>query len=103
MGRWNEVTVGDRFHDARTTAFGAPSRDVWIVDRVWFSLDDLQYAALKNQTFPDRKKTIAVAALADRSLYVPASVKNVRQRIADGLHERMHRFQRICRTAKFSG
>ena len=103
MDWWNNVAVGDRFHDARMTAFGAPSRDVWVVDRVWFSLDDLQYASLVNQTFPDRKKTIATAALADRNLYVPASVKNMRRRITDVLHHRMHRFQQFYRAAKFSG
>jgi hypothetical protein len=73
MSRYTEITPGQRFRDARVTAFGARSRAVWVVDRVWHHSDGIEYVHLVQEDNPGEVKMIARATLADRRLFGPAA------------------------------
>ena len=71
MNRKAGVEVGYRYIGTGLTPFGAPSRNIWVVDSIRRAIDGLLYADLINEKDPGRKKTISTAALGDRSLYRP--------------------------------
>jgi hypothetical protein len=70
-----DITLGQRFRDAGLTAFGTPSRTVWVVAGIWDESDGLVYVRLVNEGSPNRTKTLSRAALLDRRLYVRAEEK----------------------------
>lgn len=73
MRREAGVEPGQRFHDARVTAFGARLRTVWVVDRVWTHSDAIEYAQLVREDDRGYSKTISVSALGDRRNFIPVS------------------------------
>lgn len=70
MGSETGIAVGQRYREAGATAFGTPSRIVWMVDALWRESDGFVYARLVNETSPTRIKTLSLAAFADQRLYV---------------------------------
>ncbi len=65
------IAPGQRYRDAGVTAFGRPSRTVWIVDEFWRGSDGFAYVRLVNEMRPTRTKTLSLAAFTDHRLYVP--------------------------------
>jgi hypothetical protein len=70
MRRETGIEPGQRFQDARVTAFGARLRTVWIVDRMWTGSDAIEYALLVREDDRGYSKTISVSALNDRRNFI---------------------------------
>jgi len=64
------IAPGQRYRDAAMTAFGTPSRTVWVVDDLWQESDGLAYVRLVNEASPTRTKTLSLAVFANQRLYV---------------------------------
>jgi hypothetical protein len=64
------IEVGQRYRDARLTAFGMPSRTVWVVSRIWTDLDGLLHTQLVNDNDPGRRKTISTTTLVDNRQFI---------------------------------
>jgi hypothetical protein len=67
------IEVGQRYRDARITAFGARLRTIWVVDRVWQRSDGIEYVRLVQEDDRGRSKTIAASALSDRRNFIRVS------------------------------
>lgn len=65
-----KIDVGQRYREARRTAFGQPSQTVWTIQRVIEGCP-LPHVRLADERDPSRIKMISSAALADRAQYVP--------------------------------
>lgn len=98
MWRGVAIEVGQRFKDARITAFGAPLRTVWIVDRVWQGSDGIEYVRLTREDASRENKTISARALADRKLFV-ADMERIREQVLLGSIARRFRFFKTFSTS----
>lgn len=70
MNSGEEITLGQRYRQVGTAAFGAPIRIVWVVDALWREPNGLAYVRLINETRPTRVKTLSMVAFANPRLYV---------------------------------
>ena len=73
MGRREDIEIGQRYVANEPSVFGLPPRAIWLVAEVRRATDGVLYANLVNEKQTNRKKTIAVDALADPRLYHPAA------------------------------
>jgi hypothetical protein len=66
--------LGQRFYNARLSAFGIPLSITWIVQQSWIGGDGIQYVRLVKESDPTEKKTVAATVLGNRRHFVPAIV-----------------------------
>ena len=64
------VQVDDRF-----TKSGDPPGRVWVVIRLWTTIDGLPHARMKDEGRGSETRIISVSALVDRRFYSPAPPK----------------------------
>jgi hypothetical protein len=63
------VRSGDRF-----VKVGDPPTKVWVVSRVWETVDGLPHARMENCQHQTETRIISVSALTDPQFFVPATV-----------------------------
>lgn len=68
--------IGRRYREAKTTAFGAPSRTAWIVANVARWSDGLLYVKLVREDDKSQTKTISLVTLKNQRLYLPIATRN---------------------------
>jgi hypothetical protein len=69
MRRSAGVTLEERFINANASSTGNAVAGQWRVVRLFEGGDGVRYAALANAADPSLTKTVATAALRDRSLF----------------------------------
>ena len=62
------VQAGDRF-----VKVGDPSEKVWVVSRVWTTVDGLLHARMESFRHQSETRIISVSALIDPEFFTPAS------------------------------
>ena len=65
-----DLEVGQRYRNARLSAFGAPLQIVWMLEQVWQGADGITYARLAKDVDATAKKTVSAAVLQDRRRFI---------------------------------
>ena len=68
----DNAQLGQRFYNARLSAFGTPLSITWVVQQSWVGGDGIQYVRLVKESDPTEKKTVAAAVLGNRRHFVSA-------------------------------
>ena len=65
-----DLELGQRYRNARSSAFGTPLQIIWVLEDVWNGADGITYARLMKHGDATEKKTVSTAVLQDRRQFV---------------------------------